>query len=95
MIGVVATLKVKDGSEAAFETVFRELVKGVHENEPGCKLYELFRVSGQKGVYVVQEQYDDVEAQKAHRASAHFKAAGPKLAPLLAAAPEIVQLEKV
>ncbi|MCP5433214.1 MAG: antibiotic biosynthesis monooxygenase [Alphaproteobacteria bacterium] len=95
MIGIVAKLKVKPGSEAAFEAAFQELAAAVRKNEPGCKLYDLFRKAGEAGTYYVQEQYTDKASADAHMKSDHFRAAGAKLAPTLAAAPEIVNLEKV
>ena len=41
MLGVVATIKIKDGKGADFEKVAIELVKKVNENEKGCLLYQL------------------------------------------------------
>src|SRR5687767_10195997 len=42
MLGVVATIKVKEGQGAEFEKVATELVKKVNDNEKGCLLYQLY-----------------------------------------------------
>lgn len=94
-IAVVATLKVAQGKEAEFEGVFRELSAQVRANEPGNKLYQLCRSKADSSVYVVMEMYADDAALKAHGASEHFKASGPKLGPCLAGRPEIQYFETV
>jgi quinol monooxygenase YgiN len=93
-VGIIATIKVQAGKESAFEEVFRELAGQVKANEPGCQLYDLFR-SKTPATYVVMEQYANPEALAAHGKTAHFLAAGPKLAPLLDGRPAIEMLEKV
>ena len=42
MLGVVATIKIKEGKGAEFEKVAAELVNKVNENEKGCLLYQLY-----------------------------------------------------
>jgi quinol monooxygenase YgiN len=92
-VGIIATIKVKPGREAEFETVFRELAGQVKQNEPGCLLYDLFR-SKTPSTYVVMEQYASAEALAAHGKTAHFVAAGPKLGAVLDGRPVIDMLEK-
>ena len=43
MIAVVATIQVKEGSEAEFEAVMKELAEKVRASEPGTLLYQLCR----------------------------------------------------
>ena len=93
-VGIIATIKVQAGKEQDFEVVFRELAGQVKQNEPGCLLYDLFK-SKTPSTYVVMEQYANAEALAAHGKTAHFVAAGPKLAPLLDGRPAIEMLEKV
>jgi len=93
-IGIVATLKIKAGHEAEFETVARDLVAAVKANEPGCLQYELFK-SKQASTYLFLEQYANEQALGAHRETAHYKAAGPKLGAVLDGRPTIEILEKV
>ncbi len=94
-IGVIATLTVAEGKNADFEAVFADLAAGVHANEPGNEFYSLTRSRNNPQVYKVLERYTDQAALDAHGASDHFKAAGPKLAPCLAAAPEIEYLDGI
>ncbi|WP_033074723.1 putative quinol monooxygenase [Sphingopyxis sp. MWB1] len=90
-IGIIATLRVQPGKEAEFEGVFAELAPAVRANEPGNSYYRLFKAE-EAGVYKVLECYDDAAATEAHRASDHFRTLGAKLAPCLAAPPEIERL---
>ena len=92
MIAVLARLNVAAGKEQEFETVMLELAAQVRANEPGNHLYTL--VKDDDG-YAVMELYDDEAALAAHGASAHFKAAGPKFAGLMACRPEIKRFEVV
>lgn len=92
-IGVIATLTVVEGQNDAFEAVFAELAAAVRDNEPGNVFYTLTRSRSNPQVYKVLEQYADQAALEAHGASAHFRAAGPKLAPCLAGAPDIEYLD--
>ena len=93
MLAVVATLKVKPGSEAEFESVAQEMVAAVKANEPGCLLYILTRAEPQ--TYVILERYADQAASDAHVASAHFRAIGPRMGPFMAGRPEILRLTEV
>ena len=94
MLAVVATLKVKPGSEAEFESVAQEMVAAVNANEPGCLLYILTR-SPEPQTYIILERYADQAASDAHVASAHFRAIGPRMGPFMAGRPEILRLTEV
>lgn len=94
MLGVVATLKVKPGMEAEFETVARELVAKVNANEPGCTLYALHRAET-AGTYVFMERYTDQAAVEAHRATDYFKALGRKMGEYMEGRPEVLRLKEV
>ena len=93
-VGIVATLKIKAGHEAEFESAARDLIAAVKKNEPGCLQYELFK-SKQPSTYVFMEQYTSGEALAAHGKTAHYVAAGPKLGAVLDGRPQIEILEKV
>ena len=95
MIGIIATLKVKDGSQEAFEAIFRELAPQVRANEPGCLLYALTRKQGSTTEYVVMEQYASMEDVASHGKQPHFVAAQPKLGAVLDGRPEIVLLDGI
>jgi quinol monooxygenase YgiN len=93
MIGIVAKLTVKDGAQKEFEEVMTALAKDVRANEPGNVIYDLMLKSGSTTEYYVMEQYKDEAAAAAHSASAHFRAAGPKLGACLDGRPDIIRLE--
>lgn len=95
MIGAVAELTVKDGSQAEFEKVALELEAAVNANEPGIILYKLFKVKDQPTKYVFMEQYKDATAVDAHRAAEHFKRLGRAMGPFLDGAPVVTRMEKV
>lgn len=95
MIGVVATLKVKPGQEAAFEAAFAELRRNVFAHETNRKVYDLFKSRTAADTYVVLEEYDSQEDLAAHMKASYFLAAGPALQPTLAAAPDLQFFDSV
>ncbi|MDP3175747.1 putative quinol monooxygenase [Phenylobacterium sp.] len=95
MIGVIAKLKAADGKDAALEQAFGELAAKVRAGEPGCLMYQLTKSRTEPGVYKVLELYKDEDALNAHRASEHFKAAGPSLGAVMAGRPEVEYLDGV
>ena len=80
MIGVIATIRVKEGGGPGFEAVFKELAAEVRKNEPGNVVYQLFRSRTEPNTYKVMEIYRDKESHSAHSPSAHFKAIVPRMA---------------
>ncbi|MEZ6028280.1 MAG: antibiotic biosynthesis monooxygenase [Hyphomonadaceae bacterium] len=95
MIGAVAELTVKEGSQADFEKVALELEQAVNANEPGIILYKLFKVQGVSNKYVFMEEYKDAAAVDAHRAAEHFKRIGRAMGPFLEGPPTVTRMDKV
>jgi quinol monooxygenase YgiN len=95
MIAIVATLRVQDGKGPDLETLFRDLGGKVRANEPGNVLYQLAKSRTEANTYKVLELYKDEAALEAHRGSAHFKAAGPTFATILAGRPDIEYLDAI
>jgi len=95
MIGVIATIKVQDGTNEGFEAVFRDLAAQVKANEPGNLAYQLTRSRTDPNTYKVLEIYASEDALKAHGSSDHFRAGAPKMGPFLAGRPEIEYLDGV
>ncbi|MDB5708933.1 MAG: antibiotic biosynthesis monooxygenase [Sphingomonas bacterium] len=95
MIGVIATLTIQPGKQAEFEVVFARLAAQVRSDEPGNIFYLLCRSRENDQTYKVLEQYRDQAALDAHRASAHYRAAGPLLAGVLAGAPTVELLDAI
>lgn len=94
MIGVIATLTIKPGTNADFEAVVGQLAKAVRANEPGNKLYALHKTAD-VNVYVMLERYEDQKALEAHRAAPHFKELGRKLGDYLAGRPDVQVMEEI
>ncbi|HIV73086.1 MAG TPA: antibiotic biosynthesis monooxygenase [Candidatus Aquabacterium excrementipullorum] len=90
MVGIVATLKVKQGQQALFEEVANQLV-AASRAEPGCLEYTLWRTDDST-VYVFVERYQSPEAIEAHKKSDHYRQLGRQLAPFLETAPELKML---
>jgi len=93
MIGIVATLKVKDGMQDTFESAMQAFVKEVREKEPGTVFYSLTRKQGSTTEYVMMEQYKSTADVDAHNTSAHFNALLPKIGPCLDGAPALVTVD--
>jgi quinol monooxygenase YgiN len=94
MIGVVATIKCKDGSAADFEAAAMQLVEAVNANEPGCLFYRLFKTDT-PNTYRFLEAYKDKEATEAHRGSDHFKTLGRAMGAFMDGPPSVERLPGV
>ncbi|MEI9991402.1 MAG: putative quinol monooxygenase [Rhizomicrobium sp.] len=92
-IGVIATIKIKEGTNEAFETAAKGLMAAVRANEPGNEIYRFCKADAT--TYVVMEIYADQAALDAHRNSDHFKSIGATLGPCMAGRPDIQVLETV
>lgn len=95
MIGIVATLRVKEGQGAEFERIFTEMAEAVRANEAGNVFYQLTRGRTESNTYKALELYRDDEALQAHRAADHSKRLGAQLGPTLAGRPEVEYLDAV
>src|SRR5919108_184966 len=61
MLGVIAKLTIKPGTNADFEATMKALQAKVRSDEPGNKLYALHKTDD-VNVYVMLERYDDQAA---------------------------------
>jgi quinol monooxygenase YgiN len=87
MIGMMVELTVAPGSIDAFERASAVQAASVRANEPGNRLYELFKSRTLADSYTLIEIYEDDAALAAHRTSAHMAAKRPLTAKFLAAPP--------
>lgn len=94
-IGVVATIKIKEGTNEAFEAVAKELMAAVHANEPGNKAYQFCKSRTEPTTYVVLEIYADQAALEAHGKSDHFRAIGSKMGPSMAGRPDVQYFDAI
>ena len=91
MLAAIATLRAKEGSEADFLAVAKEMAAAVNANEEGCLSYEIFQGENLQ-TFVFVERYKDEAATEAHRASDHFKTIGARMGPFMAGRPDVERL---
>lgn len=91
-LGGVVRIPVLAGKEDEFKTVFLAMRADVLAKEPGCNMYDLYcnRNADEQGnpQFVVMEQWANEAALAEHREQTHMKEGLPKLASLVAGAPD-------
>ncbi len=95
MIGLVATLRVREGEAEIFEDIFRQVMDLVRAEEPGCLLYQLTKSREDANVYKVLELYADQAALTAHGGHALLREAFARMRGCLLGRPEIEYLDGV
>ncbi|HKT53870.1 MAG TPA: putative quinol monooxygenase [Caulobacteraceae bacterium] len=95
MIGVIATLKVREGKNDEFEAIFKELASKVRNEEAGNLAYQLTKSRADPQTYKVLELYKDQDALSAHGKTAYFRELGEKMGPCMAGRAEIEYLDAV
>ena len=86
---VVARLKIRSGSEAAAEALFRRHIDHVRREEPGTLTYVLHRSRKDASTFLFHERYVDAAAFDRHGKSAAMQALFRELTPLLDGPPAI------
>ena len=79
MMTFIARMKVKEGNEAEFEDIARQMTEHVLAKEPGTRTYEFFRLRDEERGYAVFESFESEEAEEAHRNTPHFIELAPAL----------------
>ena len=79
MMTFLARMKVKEGKEAEFEQLAKQMTEKVLASEPGTRAYEFFRLRDEERGYAVFESFESEEAEEAHRNTPHFQAMAPAL----------------
>jgi quinol monooxygenase YgiN len=88
---LVATIRPNPGQLEAVESVLKDIIPAVHE-EDGCELYALHRG---KDRLVFVEKWRDVAALGAHGSGANIKVMNERLKGLVSEAPDVQVLEAV
>jgi quinol monooxygenase YgiN len=84
MIAVIATVKVREGREAEFESLFAQLKALVIEYEPGTVAYDLFLPRNDSGVYKIIEHYLSAAHWQSHKDASYTQEFVPQLHKLFA-----------
>jgi len=95
MITVIAKLKVKPGSEAAFREAADKMIADVKANEAGTVTYLLHRANADPTEFVFYEVYADQNAMAAHSSSEPMQQFFGAMGGLLAGRPEIGMFEEL
>jgi len=95
MVTVIATLKVKAGSEATFEEAARGMIAHVKAQEPGTLTYVLHRSTGDPTEFVFYEVYADQGALATHGGSEQMQKFFGLAGGLLDGRPEIKMYEQI
>lgn len=93
MIEMMVELTVVPGNSDAFEPAFAVQAAAVRANEPGNRLYELFKSRTVADSYTLIEIYE--AALAAHRTSSHMATNRPLTVPFLSVPPVIHVFEVV
>jgi quinol monooxygenase YgiN len=88
-VSIVAKIKAKPGCEAQLEAAFKDMIKLVRANEPGCEAYVLHQSKKDPTQFIWYEKYADQAAVDVHMKTEHMKAMGGRIKDLLAGAPEL------
>ena len=92
---VIATLKVKAGSEATFRQAAEKMIAHVKANEPGTLTYLLNRSTSDPTKFVFYEVYQDQAAFTAHGGSEPMQQFFGAVGTLLDGRPEIHMYEEL
>ncbi len=93
-VTVVAKLVAQEGKREELIQALQSLLDYA-QTEQGVEQYSLHKDTKEADVLWMYEQYEDQSALEAHMGTDNFKAAGPKLAPLLGGRPELHFLQPV
>ena len=94
MIGIIAIMKIKQGTNEEFEEVASRLQSAVTENEPGVVYYDWYK--GQDDTtYVVLERYESQDALDAHGQTEYMKTIGGEMGQYMAGRPEVSILKSI
>ncbi len=78
MATILCHIRIREGSEADFEALIRDLHQKTHAEEPGCRRYEYWRGADPR-LYYALLAFDDFHAFLHHQTSDHHEAASPAL----------------
>lgn len=93
MLGVLATIKIKSGTNKKFEDAMRRMSEAVTDNEDGNYYYDIYR--DDDVTYIVMEKYASQEDIDAHGKSDHMRSIGAEMGQFMAGPPEVKVLKSI
>ena len=90
MATILAHITIREGGEADFEAIARELYAATHEHETGVNRYEYWRGAEPRQYYTLLA-FDDFNTFIGHQTSDHHEDASPNLGKVI----ESIRLEWV
>ena len=78
MATILAHIRVRPGTEPAFEDIARRLFRATHDHETGVRRYEYWRGSEPRTYYTLLS-FDDFRTFIDHQTSDHHEAASPEI----------------
>jgi quinol monooxygenase YgiN len=91
-IVVVAVFTPAEGKKEELKALCTEVIAKVH-TEPGCLLYSLHE--SPEGNLIFVEKWESAEALQVHGTAPALTEVGPKLGPLLGAAPQVTTMTAI
>jgi quinol monooxygenase YgiN len=95
MIGLVAVLKIKPGTEKMVAAACLKMADAVHSQEKECLLYEPYLPADDAPEVYFLEKYTGMEALEEHRKTAHYMAFRDAIKDALAEPPTVSILKPV
>ncbi len=72
MTSLIVTIETSPDRVDEFIRFMTEAAHDARTNEPGCRRFEVTRLTDQPNVFTLAELYDDNAALEAHRLTPHF-----------------------
>lgn len=73
MTSLIVTVEVNPAHVDDFIRFITEAASDARTKEPGCRRFEVARLTGQPNVFTLAELYDDMAALEHHRGTPHFQ----------------------
>jgi len=93
MLGVLATIKIRPGTNKKFEDAMRRMSEAVTDNEDGNYYYDIYR--DDDVTYIVMEKYASQDDIDAHGKSDHMRSIGAEMGQFMAGPPEVKVLKSI
>lgn len=72
MTSLIVTIETAAGKTDEFIRYISEAAEHARTREPGCRRFEVTRLTDHPNIFTLAELYDDMAALEAHRLTPHF-----------------------